>query len=103
MKQIKQISEIICEEIDDAENYARLASEYKEKDPKTASLFYQLSEEELGHMKRLHEAVAAMITRYREEHGEPPEAMMAVYEYLHKRDIERVEKVRILQSVYREN
>ena len=32
---------------------------------------------------------------------EPPVAMMAVHEYLHKRDIERAENVGVVQGMYK--
>lgn len=52
-------------------------------------------------MNALHKAVASHIEDYRREKGEPPEAMMAVYEYLHKRDITCAEEIGILQGMYR--
>lgn len=41
------------------------------------------------------------IEEYGKQKGEPPAAMMAVYEYLHKRDIERAENVGVVQGLYK--
>lgn len=101
MKEIKLLMEHIEDELDDAHTYAELALEYKEADPETAELFYKLSGEEMTHMNALHKAVVRRIEEYRRQKGEPPEAMMAVYEYLHKRDIERAENVGVLQGMYK--
>lgn len=101
MKEIKLLMEHIEDELDDAHTYAELSLEYKEADPETAELFYKLSGEEMTHMNALHKAVVRHIEEYRRQKGEPPEAMMAVYEYLHKRDIERAENVGVLQGMYK--
>lgn len=101
MKEIKLLMEHIEDELEDAHTYAELALEYKETDPETAELFYKLSGEEMNHMNALHKAVVANIEDYRKKKGEPPEAMMAVYEYLHKRDIEKAENVGVLQNMYK--
>lgn len=101
MKEIKLLMEHIEDELKDAHTYAELALEYKETDPETAELFYKLSGEEMTHMNDLHKAVVRHIEAYRRQKGEPPEAMMAVYEYLHKRDIERAENVGVLQGMYK--
>jgi hypothetical protein len=101
MKEIKLLMEHIEDELEDAHTYAELALEYKEADPETAELFYKLSGEEMNHMNALHKAVVSHIEEYRKQKGEPPEAMMAVYEYLHKRDVERAEKIGVLQNMYK--
>lgn len=101
MKEIKLLMEHIEEELDDACTYIDLALEYKESDPTLASLFYKLSGEEILHMEALHSAVVKRIETHRQEKGEPPAAMMAVYEYLHKRDIAKAEKVATLQNLYK--
>lgn len=101
MKEIKMLMEHIEDELKDAHTYAELALEYKEADPETAELFSKLSGEEMTHMNALHKAVVRRIEEYRRQKGEPPEAMMAVYEYLHKRDIEKAENVGVLQGMYK--
>ena len=101
MKEIKLLMEHIEDELEDAHTYAELALEYKEADPETAELFYKLSGEEMNHMNALHKASVSHIEEYRKQKGEPPEAMMAVYEYLHKRDVERAEKIGVLQNMYK--
>ena len=102
MKIIQLLSEHIEEELEDAEAYIKLAIEYKEEFPQIAKTFYELSTEEMRHMDMLHLEVAALIKKHREEHGEPPAAMLAVYEYLHKKDIEKSAKVKLLQNHFRE-
>ena len=101
MKIIKQLEEKIEYEVQDAHEYAMLALEYKESCPETAELFYKLSCEEMTHMEILHRDVVRHIDRYRQKHGEAPEAMKAVYDYLHKRQIEASARVSNLQAQYK--
>ena len=102
MKIIETLSEKISEEIHDAESYAQLAIETREAYPDLSRTLYELSVEEMGHMSRLHTAVAAIIEQYRKEKGEPPAAMMAVYEYLHKQQIGKAAEAKAMQSLYNE-
>ena len=101
MKEIKLLMEHIEDEICDAHTYAELAVEYQSADPETAELFYKLSGEEMSHMYALHKNVVRLIEAHRREKGEPPADMMAVYEYLHKRAIEKAEAVGVLHGMYR--
>ena len=101
MKIIETLSEKIAEEINDAKCYAQMALEHREDYPDLARTLYDLSTEEMGHMSRLHSAVTAIIENYRQEKGEPPAAMLAVYDYLHKKQITKVAEVKLLKDMFR--
>ena len=101
MKIIEKLSDMIEEEINDAEKYIRCAMDNKEKRPALAETFYKLSEEEMKHMSMLHDQVVAIIAEYRKTSGDPPEAMMTVYDILHKKHIEHAGMVKAYQLMFK--
>ena len=102
MKIIKELSEMIEEELDGAEEYAHQALILKETHPTLAKTFYDISLEEMKHINMLHEEVKKIIATHRQEKGEPPAVMMAVYEYLHDRHIQKANEIKMYQSQYKD-
>ena len=102
MKLIEKLSEKISEEIHDAKSYAKMAIEHRDEYPDMARTLYGISLEEMDHMNRLHGVVVDIIEKYRKANGEPPASMMAVYDYLHKKQIEAAAEAKNLQAMYKE-
>ena len=73
----------------------------KESMPKLADTLMKISEEEMKHMALLHNEVVDIIEEYRKKTGEPPAEMMAVYEYLHQKQIDKSAEVKAMQTMYR--
>lgn len=101
MKKIEMLVDKIEEELSDSYSYIKLAHEYKDKDPELANTFYRLSNDEMTHQDMLHKHVVETIMAYKREHGEPPVAMEAVYNHLHKKHIEKAEKIVNMQNMYK--
>ena len=102
MKIIKIIAEKIAEEINDADEYINLATEWKAEQPDAVKVFYELSTQEIRHADMLHEVVTKLITEYRETKGEPPVPMLTLYDYLHGQHIENAMRVKVKQKMYEE-
>ena len=101
MKLIQKLSEMVDEEIGDARKYVKCALEYKDTHPNLSKVFFDLSAAETQHMTILHTEVAKLIEQYRQQHGEPPEGMKALCDYLHEKQIDKAAEVKNLQGMYR--
>lgn len=101
MKLIKSLEELIEDEIHDVKKYAKMATELKAEYPQLAQTLYTISTQEDGHQALIHGEVVKIIEAYRRQHGNPPEAMMAVYEYIHKRHIDALADARRYQDMYK--
>lgn len=55
----------------------------------------------MNRMDLLHKRVVACIENYKREHGEPPEGMKALYDFMHNREIAKAEKVTNLQNLFK--
>ena len=101
MKIIRCLAEKIEEELRDADAYIELAMRWKDDEPKTAAVFYELSTEEMGHVDKLHADVARLISEYRNEHGEPPKEMLSLYNWLHEKHIADAMRIKVKQGMFK--
>ena len=101
MKIIKCLTEKIQEELNDADAYIELAMACKEENEESANLFYELSEEEMSHVDMLHKQVAEEIKEYREENGDPPKGMQALYNMMHEKHMEDAMRIKVKQGMYK--
>ena len=101
MKLIKELEEMMEDEIHDIKKYAHKAAELKEKYPSLAQTLFSISTQEDAHQAAIHGEIVKLIDEHRRTHGEPPAAMMAVYEYLHERHIEKLAEARRYQDIYK--
>lgn len=101
MKLIRDLEELIDDEIHDVKKYAKMAAEVKHEHPALAQVLFTIAVQEDGHQTAIHGEVVKIIEEYRKSHGEPPAAMMAVYDYLHKRSIDKLADARRYLEVFK--
>ena len=101
MKIIKCIAEKIEEELHDADAYIDLAMSWKDEKPDAAKVFYELSLEEMGHVDKLHDEVAVLISEYRQENGDPPKGMQSIYDWLHEKNIAEAMRIKVKQGMFK--
>lgn len=100
MRLIKTLSELLDEEIDGIKTYAKLAIDVRDDYPQLAETLFTISKQESEHVNKLHEGVTQVINKYKNTHGEPPKEMLAVYEYLHQKHIDKHAEAKRYQDIY---
>jgi Mn-containing catalase len=99
---IKDLVDMIEDELEGAEHYIKYALTNKAEMPQLSDVLYEISTQEMRHVNMLHDEVARIIKNHRERHGDPPAAMLAIYEWQHEKSIDKAKEIKILQSQYRE-
>ena len=102
-----QVIKCMCEDIEKtltmAEKDVKKAIEYKEQYPIAAKAFYNKSVALMETIKGMHDGVVITIKNYRDEKGEPPAPMLAVYNYLHEKQVDEAALIKNLQDIYMKN
>lgn len=101
MRSIKGIVEDIREELEGAEKYAKRAAHNKGSDDGLAAMYAEMAQQELTHADKLHGRAVEMIKKHRMEHGEPPAAMLAVWEWEHEKMNEQAAKIKSMIDMAR--
>lgn len=100
MKIIKCMSEDIEATMDMAEDNIKQAIMNKQDYPVAARAYYNKSVTLMDAIKAQHDAVVALIEGYKKEKGEPPAPMMAIYNYMHERQINKAAAIKNLQDMF---
>lgn len=100
-KLIKHISEMIDEQLECAEDHTKHAVKYKDEHMGISKVLNDIATDEMRHVNMLHEEVVKAIETHRKTAGEPPASMLAVYDYLHNKQIEKANRVKNYLSQYR--
>lgn len=103
MKIIEKLSERIEDELHDSEKYIECALKWKENDNDVllAKMYYDLSIDELKHSTMLHDNIVRLINELIQTGTEVPSDMKAVYDYLHEKQIEKSNSIKVMQAMYR--
>ena len=102
MRTIAAIVDMIDDELCGAKEYAEFALRWKSEHPKTAEKLHELASVEMGHVRTVHAEAERMIEEERSRSGDPPAAMLAVYDYEHQKQIKRAAEIRALIDEYDE-
>ena len=78
-----------------------MAAELKDEYPSLAQTLFSISTQEETHQAALHTEVVKLIEDHKKTKGEPPAAMMAVYEYIHNRHVEKMAEARRYQDIFK--
>lgn len=94
MQIIAHLSDMIENEIEQADSYVNSALDVQAEYPDVTNDCISLAQGNLDRVGILHNRVAKLIEIERKTNGEPPESMLKVYEYLHKKHINKVAAIR---------
>lgn len=101
MQIIKELEEMIEKSLKSAEEAIKKANFYKDSKPALAKMMFDLSSDRMRHVNMLHEAVVKEIEDYQKQHGNPPEAMQAVYDWVHEKDVQYATEIKAAQAMFR--
>lgn len=102
MHKIKELCELIHEEVEGAEHYMDLALRYKEEDRGMADTFADLSGQEAGHAEKLGSLVSTQVNHMKQDHDAASMAnAQCIWTWEHEKMMECLAKVKLKQEMYR--
>lgn len=101
MKEIKNIYEMIADEIEGAEKYAKEAIRWHGIDPEKGATYLDMSKQELSHIDRLHAIIVKEIKKQKDSGAEIPKGMQEIYDWQHEKMIDEVARIKNLQMLYK--
>lgn len=97
MREIKELAELIDDEIEAACDYAEAAEQTLHDDLRR--LYIELANAELSHIDKLHGKAKELISEARSRSGTPPAGMMEMWSHEHERMVRKVAKIKVRLEV----
>ena len=101
MKIIKIIVEQIDEEVCGAEEYAKCATKYKVEDKSLADMYFEIANQELMHVDKLHSQVVRYIQQQKASGKETPVGMKELWDWQHAKIIDNVARIKVMLDMYK--
>lgn len=101
MKIIKKLIEQIDEEVCGAEEYAKCSTKYKVEDKALADMYFEMANQELMHVDKLHAQVVRYIQQHKASGKEVPESMEYVWQWLHDKIMDNVARIKVMLDMYK--
>lgn len=100
MKIIKMLVEQIEDEACGAEEYAKLAVQYKDEDKILADNYARMADVELQHVDALHAQAIRIIKAWQAKGNEIPPAMEAVWSWEHEKSVDHIARIKVMLAMY---
>ena len=95
----EKLMDMIDEELDGAMQYAKCALHNKDGNAALAETFHTIAGQELEHAELLEAQAKKQIDDYETSHGFAPDDMKTLYDYLHRKYIDRTIEIRNVLSM----
>lgn len=99
MREIKELSDEMKEELEGAKCYAKLYVNYKSSNPSLAKKYYEMANDELKHANYLHEMAVEKINKVKEENLSFPEYMEMIWKDKHDAYIDEMANIKVILAM----
>ena len=101
MKIIANIVESMDDELHDAKHRIKSALCHKTEYPEISKREYEIAIQELSHAEKDHASAVELITAYKKTRGDAPEFMQKMWDYEHKKYMEKYAHIKYLIDMYK--
>lgn len=88
--------ENICEEVEDAEKYAKEAMRMKTEDLELSKVYAELARQELGHADTLHNQAVRIINAHKATGAETPTSMQTIWDWEHEKIMDKTARIKLM-------
>lgn len=102
MKWFKKALYCMCDEIEGAEHYAKMALELQHMDEDIADMYCKMAEQEMIHAMNNKAIAEKLLEKARKEENADLDKMRAIWDYESDKSIDWMKDVKMLISMYKE-